>query len=158
LCCTIRIRFESVPQRLLRGRSVAPPYLTEMELLHIGKRVKFASYTIYGSWNEVLGTVSICSLQASVPYSIPIWSSHMCAKVTTFCDGDSTHLNCDTAVAFASLIWFYYFDLCNHNELASKGRLYSVYWYIARNKVDIAIALRPRATIYKSDLYKTQSI
>jgi len=54
-----------------------------MELLHIGKRVKFASYTIYSSWNEVLGTVSICSLRASVPYSIPIWSSHMCAKVTT---------------------------------------------------------------------------
>jgi len=75
-----------------------------MELLHIGKRVKFASYTIYGSWNGVLGTVSICSLRASVPYSIPIWSSYMRAKVTTFYDGDSTHPDRDTAVAFASLI------------------------------------------------------
>ena len=41
-----------------------------MELLHIGKRVKFASYTIYSSCNEVLGTVSIWSfkLQFHIPY------------------------------------------------------------------------------------------
>ena len=62
-----------------------------MELLHIGKRVRFASYTIYSSWNEVLGTVSICSLRASVPYSIPIWSSHIPAKVTTFCNIATPH-------------------------------------------------------------------
>ena len=54
-----------------------------MELLHIGKRAKFASHTVYGSWNKALGTVSICSLRASVPYSILIWSSHIRAKVTT---------------------------------------------------------------------------
>jgi hypothetical protein len=34
-----------------------------MELLHIGKRLKFASYTVYSSWNEVLGIVSICSFE-----------------------------------------------------------------------------------------------
>ena len=62
-----------------------------MELLHIGKRVKFASYTICSSWDEVLGTVSICSLRASVPYSIPIWSSHIPAKVTTFCNMATLH-------------------------------------------------------------------
>jgi hypothetical protein len=41
-----------------------------MELLHIGKRVKFASYTIYSSCNEVLGTVSIWSFELlfHIPY------------------------------------------------------------------------------------------
>ena len=62
-----------------------------MELLHIGKRVKFASYTVYGSWNEVLGTVSICCLRAPVPYSVSIWSSRKRAKVTTSCNMATPH-------------------------------------------------------------------
>jgi len=49
-----------------------------MELLHIGKRVKFASYTIYSSCNKVLGTVSI-------------WSSCIRAKVTTSCNMATPH-------------------------------------------------------------------
>ena len=54
-----------------------------MELHHIGKRVKIASYIVYSSWNEVLGTVSICCLRAPVPYSILIWSPHIHAQVAT---------------------------------------------------------------------------
>jgi hypothetical protein len=51
-----------------------------MELLHIGKRVKFASYTGYSSWNEVLGSVSICSFE--LPLHIPFQSGAL-AQVTT---------------------------------------------------------------------------
>jgi hypothetical protein len=58
-----------------------------MELLHIGKRVKFASYTIYSSCNEVLGTVSICSFE--LPLHIPFQSGG--AQVTTFHDMATPH-------------------------------------------------------------------
>jgi hypothetical protein len=61
-----------------------------MELLHIGKRVKFASYTIYSSCNEVLGTVSIWSLE--LQFHIPYQSgARIRAKITTSCDMATPH-------------------------------------------------------------------
>ena len=61
-----------------------------MELLHIGKRVKFASYTVYSSWNEVLGSISICSFQ--LPFHIPYqYGAPTYAKATTSRDMTTPH-------------------------------------------------------------------
>ena len=99
------------------------------------------------------GASSSCSI-----FHINLEPSHTRQSNDFLWYGDSTHPNRDAVVAFASLIWYHYVNLRDRDRLVSGGRSYSAYWYVARNKVDDVIALRPWATTYEYNSYEARGV